>query len=68
MVFNEGGWDRTIRILAGLVLAYIAWTSWPGAFALVAAVLGAVLFATGIVGVCPAYLPFHISTKRHAHG
>src|SRR5512147_2578606 len=34
MTFNEGTWDRVIRILIGLALGYVAWIRWPGTAAL----------------------------------
>lgn len=58
MKANMGGIDRGLRILAGLVLIGLAiagigapWT-W----------IGVVPLATGVIGWCPAYLPFGIST------
>jgi hypothetical protein len=29
MTFNEGTWDRVIRIVAGLALGYAALVTWP---------------------------------------
>ncbi|MCB1163007.1 MAG: DUF2892 domain-containing protein [Candidatus Krumholzibacteriia bacterium] len=59
MKLNMGGADRVIRTVLGL--AIIAWGfyahSWWG-------LIGAVLLLTGLVGVCPAYLPFGMSTCR----
>lgn len=58
MKANMGRIDRGLRILAGLVLIGLAiagigapWT-W----------IGVVPLATGVIGWCPAYLPFGIST------
>lgn len=51
MKTNEGGIDRMVRIVAGLVLlglmamGTIGWWGW----------LGVVLLATGLIGWCPAY-------------
>jgi hypothetical protein len=59
MKSNMGGVDRTVRIVAGLAIigAGIAFHSWWGA-------VGALPLLTGIVGFCPAYLPFSFSTTK----
>ena len=55
---NMGGIDRTIRIVAGLVLLSLVFigpqTPWGW--------IGLVPLATGLIGFCPAYLPFGFST------
>ena len=68
---NEGAWDRIIRIVAGIALGYAAWVirpasvmSRPGAVSIVFLVIGAVAFVTGLVGWCPAYTLFDVSTKK----
>jgi Protein of unknown function (DUF2892) len=63
---NVGMWDRVIRLLIGLALGYAAWTTWPGTAAMVYLVIGAIAFATGLVGWCPLYALFRFSTKRRA--
>lgn len=59
---NVGGIDRGVRMVVGAALvlfallsgsAYAAW-GWIGALPL----------ATGLIGWCPAYLPFGLSTCR----
>jgi hypothetical protein len=59
MRVNVGGVDRAVRIVAGLaiIVAGVAFKSWWG-------VVGALPLVTGLVGWCPAYLPFGISTCR----
>jgi hypothetical protein len=61
---NEGAWDRVIRIVAGALLLYGAWIMWPGTAGVVFAVVGAIALITGIVGWCPVYALFHVSTKK----
>ena len=58
---NVGSSDRIVRIILGLgiVAAGLYYQSWIG-------VVGIVPLATAIVGWCPAYLPFGISTCRTA--
>ena len=59
MAQNVGGIDRIVRIVAGLAL--IGWgaatQNWWGA-------IGLVPRATALIGWCPAYLPFGISTAK----
>ena len=62
MTQNVGGIDRLLRIVAGLALigatlsGYLPVWGW----------IGAVPLATGVIGWCPAYLPFGIKTCRTA--
>ena len=57
MKYNVGGIDRILRILIGLVIIGIGvyFQNWWGA-------IGVVPLFTGIVGWCPAYLPFSFSS------
>lgn len=57
MKLNVGGIDRILRIVAGLAL--IAWALMGGP---VWAWIGVVPLATGLIGWCPAYAPFGLST------
>lgn len=56
---NVGGVDKIVRIIAGVALiAYgIIAQNWLGA-------IGVVPLGTALLGVCPAYLPFGISTNK----
>jgi hypothetical protein len=59
---NVGGFDRALRIVAGLVIL--------GLFFVVGeeyrwwALLGVVPLMTGLTGWCPAYLPFGVSSCK----
>lgn len=60
MEANVGGVDRTVRIVAGIVLLSLfvvleGNARWWG-------LLGVGLLATGVLRFCPAYLPFGIRT------
>jgi hypothetical protein len=59
MKANVGSIDRAIRIIAGLAIlgAGYYFKSWWGLVG-----LGPIL--TGLIGFCPAYLPFGFSTCR----
>ena len=72
MTFNEGTWDRVIRIVIGLALGYAAWVTWPGtatlitrtgAASLVYLIVGLEVFITGLLGWSPLYALFGWSTK-----
>lgn len=65
MFKNMGSTDRTIRAIAGLALIVggIALQLSQGAFWWLA-LIGAVLAGTSAVGVCPAYWPLRLSTRK----
>ncbi|MGE5175125.1 MAG: DUF2892 domain-containing protein [Hyphomicrobiales bacterium] len=58
MTCNMGGIDRAIRGIVGAVVIGIGITahSWWG-------LIGVVLLGTALVGFCPAYVPFRLSTR-----
>lgn len=58
MKANVGGVDKIIRILAGLALIGAAATGLIGAWGFV----GAIAVLTGLLGWCPAYVLFGMST------
>lgn len=60
MQANVGGVDRIARIGVGLVLIALAATGTVGVWGW----LGVVPLATGLIGWCPAYLPFGLSTCK----
>ncbi|WP_124949245.1 YgaP family membrane protein [Sulfuriferula thiophila] len=60
MNHNVGGIDRVIRIVAGVVLIALAATGTIGIWGWI----GVVPLATGLIGWCPAYLPFGIKTCK----
>jgi hypothetical protein len=65
MTKNMGPIDRTVRtvIAVGILVAYLAGAI-SGVLAAVLGVVAVVLLATSIVGTCPAYLPFGLSTHK----
>lgn len=58
MKTNEGSLDRIVRVIAGLALIALTVTGTIGAWGWI----GVVPLLTGILGVCPAYIPFGINT------
>jgi len=60
---NVGGIDRGLRIVVGIAVLSLFFVLEGGSrwWALV----GVALLATGLIGWCPAYLPFRISTCKN---
>lgn len=58
MTTNEGGIDRTLRIIAGLALIGLTATGNIGAWGWI----GVVPLATGLIGWCPAYSMLGLNT------
>jgi hypothetical protein len=60
MFKNVGGVDRVVRIVAGLGVLSLAFigpqTPWG--------YIGLVPLATGLIGWCPAYMPFGLKTCK----
>lgn len=63
---NVGGIDRAVRIIAGLIVLSLffvlgdTYRWW--------ALIGAVPLLTGLIGWCPAYLPFGFRTCSTRRG
>ena len=65
MKVNEGTIDRAVRlVLAAAAGVAVAVGAVSGTAAAVVGGLGAILAITGLVGVCPAYKPLGLSTKK----
>lgn len=65
---NEAPIDRVIRIVLGIGLAALALAGTVTApLIYVLWTVAAIALITGIVGFCPLYAIFRISTKRAAH-
>jgi len=60
---NMGNADRIIRVLIAAVIAVLYFTNViTGTLAYVLLALGAIFVLTSLVGFCPLYAPFKIST------
>ncbi len=65
MVKNMGKADRVIRIILALVVGVLILTGQlVGWGAVILGILAVVFIGTSIVGTCPLYLPFNISTLK----
>ena len=62
---NMGNLDKAIRVVVAVVIAILYFTNViSGTLAIVFLIFGAVFLLTSVVGTCPLYLPFGISTKK----
>ena len=65
MKANLSNLDRTVRVLAAALLAYLYFEGIvTGAFGIVLLVLGAVFVLTAFVRFCPIYAMFKFSTLK----
>jgi len=65
---NEGQADRGVRMLAGVLLIAAGWALSLNTLGIVLVAIGAIALGTGIVGWCPAYSLFGISTMKTPAG
>jgi hypothetical protein len=64
---NEGTIDRIVRIVLGIALAAVALAGAVSAPLLYAVwVVAAIALVTGVVGFCPLYALFRVSTRPAA--
>lgn len=62
---NMGTADKVIRVLVALVIAGLVYAEvLTGTLAIVLLVLAGVFVLTSLLGFCPLYLPFGISTCK----
>lgn len=62
---NMGGADRSIRIIAALVIVALLLTERAGGvLAVILGIVAVVLVVTGLAGWCPAYVPLGMSTCK----
>ena len=62
---NMGTIDRILRLALVVVIAILYFTDViTGTWAIVLLVLSGVLLITSLLGVCPLYMPFGISTRK----
>jgi hypothetical protein len=62
---NMGTIDRIIRILLAIVVIVLYMTgSITGTAAIILGILAVVFIITTLIGFCPLYLPFKISTIK----
>jgi hypothetical protein len=64
ITMNEAMWDRVVRVVLGLLLLYLGWGGMViGGWGLALKIIGFIPLITGIIGWCPLYSLFKVSTK-----
>ncbi len=62
---NMGNADRIIRVLAGVVVAVLYFTGQiSGTLAAILGLLAVIFILTSVMGFCPLYFPFRLSTRK----
>ena len=61
---NIGTVDRTVRVAVGIILAALGMLVLKGMAANVVSIVALIPLITGIVGFCPLYVPFKLSTVK----
>jgi hypothetical protein len=62
---NMGFLDRSLRVIIAAVIAILFFTDIiTGALGIVLLVLAAIFLLTSLLGLCPLYLPFGLSTRK----
>ena len=61
---NMGMTDRIVRAIVGIGLLLLAFLVVTGVWQIVFWIVAAMLLITAVIGFCPAYFPFHFSTKK----
>ncbi len=62
---NMGTFDRVIRILLAVVVAILYFTNQiSGTLAIILGLFAVVFMLTSLIGFCPLYVPFKLSTKK----
>lgn len=65
MIQNESEVDRAVRVVAGVILLLVAYSSVTGTWQTVLYIFGGVAVFTGLTGYCLIYKLLGISTKKH---
>jgi len=69
MTKNMGGPDRLIRLLIAVAIAVLYFTGTiSGTLAIVLGIIAVAFFVTSLIGWCPSYLPFGLSTRKPSGG
>ncbi len=63
---NMGTIDKVIRILVAVVVVVLYFTHMiAGTLAIILLALAAIFVITSLLGFCPLYLPFGLSTRKN---
>lgn len=63
---NMGTVDRVIRLVVVAIIAALYFTGQiSGTVAIILGIIALAFLVTSLIGWCPAYFPFGISTRKH---
>ncbi len=69
MTKNMGTTDRAIRIVIAVAIGLLYVTGRiSGVLAILLGIVALAFFATSLIGWCPSYLPFGLSTRKSGPG
>ncbi len=62
---NMGTTDKVIRVLVAVIILVLYFTHVvSGTLAVILLILAGVFIVTSLLGICPLYLPFGLSTRK----
>jgi len=62
---NMGGMDKIIRLVVVAIIAALYFTGQiTGTVAIILGIIAVAFLVTSLIGWCPTYVPFGISTKK----
>jgi hypothetical protein len=62
---NMGTIDRIFRLIVAIIIAALYFTGQlSGIAAIILGIVALVLLLTAVIGFCPAYFPFGLSTRK----
>jgi hypothetical protein len=62
---NMGPVDKVIRVLVAVIIVVLYFTHVvSGTLAVILLILAGVFVVTSLLGICPLYLPFGLSTRK----
>jgi hypothetical protein len=65
MKLNMGMIDRSVRLVIAVIIAVLYFTGQiAGTLSIVLAIVAIAFLVTSVIGWCPGYLPFGISTRK----
>jgi Na+(H+)/acetate symporter ActP len=65
---NMGSADKIVRVLLAIIIAILYFTNQiTGVAAIVLGVFAVVFLLTSLIGFCPLYAPFKLSTMKKEH-
>jgi len=65
MKLNMSSWDRIIRLLITLVVVILLVAGvLKGTLAVILGIIAIIFFATSVLGFCPLYVIFGVSTRK----